>query len=429
MVMIISPKRIGRISIVFLLFFSNLAVFAQLSTVSDSISTDGLFAKARDYAYGKKRVEARSVCRQILQRDSTYRDAAVLIGRTYAWDGKYDSSRIVLNHVIEQRPGYYDAIGALIDLEGWSDNYPAAIRYADIGLSYHPNDAGFLYKKARILNNSGESKKAVVILNQILKANPSDKDAASLMVTIREGNRLNKLSVHYSTYTFSNDNPWSFASASIGRKTSAFGTVTLRYNYARRFGSDGNQVEIDAYPAIAKGIYMYFNTGISNKKNFPYSRLSMEPYLKLPASFEMSLGFRYMNFDDHRLVALDSNKVMIYTGTIGKYYGNYWFSVRPYFTKGKENWSKSVNLTVRRYLADPESYFSLILGTGISPDEQQYAFDPNYFLKSSKIDLDYQQKIAKRFSLNCGTGFAREEIRAGVKRNRFSFDIGISYMF
>jgi YaiO family outer membrane protein len=175
---------------------------------------------------------------------------------------------------------------------------------------------------------------------------------------------------------------------------------------------------------------MYCSTAISNKKNFPYSRFSIEPYTKLPASFEMSLGFRYLNFDDSRFVVFDASKVMIYTGSIGKYYGDYWFSFRPYLTPGKDGWSKSVNFIVRRYLSDEDSYFSLILGTGLSPDEQQYAYNPSLsYLKSNKIALEYQQKIGSGFFLDCGTGFAREEILAGTKRNRFTFDVGVSFLF
>lgn len=430
-------KTIGRIAnifLVFLFFFSESMVSAQTFATRDTTSLESLLVKAREFAYNDGKAQARKICRQILLSDSTYWDAAVLMGRTYAWDEKYDSARIILNKVIEHRAGYYDAVDALIDAELLSDNYPGAIKYADIGLSYHPNDGSFLYKKARALNNSGNSKKASSLLNQILATDPSNKDAVGLLLSIRRGSMVNKLTLNYWTYIFNDVNPWSFGSAAIGRKTKTFGTVTLRYNFARRFDKDGHQIEIDAYPTIAKGVYMYFSTAISNKKNFPYSRLSIEPYFKLPASFEMSLGFRYLNFDDNRIATFDSNKVVIYTGSIGKYYGNYWFSVRPYLTPGKEAWSKSVNLTVRRYLADADSYLSLIVGTGISPDEQQYAFDPGYHqksnrLKSNKIALEYQQKIASRFFLNCGTGFAREDIRVGTKRNRYSFDIGFSFLF
>jgi len=416
-----------RVFFIFSLF--QLSVDAQTIATKDTPSLDSLLVQARKLAFNDGKVQARKICKQILTRDSTYWDAAVLMGRTYAWDQKYDSARIVLNKVIEQRAGYYDAVDALIDVELLSDNYLRAIKYADIGLSFHPNDGAFLYKKARAMNSSGDADKASSILNQIITIDPSNTDARALLLSIRRDKMINKFTLNYWTYIYKDDSPWNFASAAIGRKTSLFGTVVLRYNYARRFGFDGHQVEFDAYPTIVKGIYLYFNSGISTKKNFPYSRLTMEPYFKLPAGFEMSIGFRYMNFDDKRIAAVDSNMVMIYTGTIGKYWGNYWFSFRPYLTPGKDGWSTSANLTVRRYLAKEDSYLSLVVGTGISPDVQQFAYDPRYYLKSSKITLEYQQKIAYRYLINLGTGFAQEEIRAGTTRNRFSIDVGLSYLF
>lgn len=417
------------IFLIFLFSILQLTVDAQTVATKDTTSLESLLVKARQFAFNNGKDKSRQICRQILARDSTYWDATVLMGRTYIWDQKYDSARIVLNKVIVQRAGYYDAVDALIDAELLSDNYPEAIKIADIGLSFHPKDGLFLYKKARALNKSGDYQKASDILNQVLTLDPSNKDANSLLLSIKQGRMINKLTLNYWVYLYSSDDPWHFASASIGRKTSAFGTVTLRYNFARRFGNDGNQIELDAYPTIAKGIYLYFNTGISDKKNFPYSRLSVEPYFKLPASFEMSVGFRYMNFGDKNIAAVDSNMVMIYTGTIGKYLGNYWFSFRPYLTPGKGGWSTSANLSIRRYLADADCYVSLIVGTGISPDVQQYAYNPGYYLKSNKITLEYQQKFASRFFLNLGAGYAREEIRAGVKRDRYSLDFGVSTLF
>lgn len=421
--------KVVRIFPILFFFLSELNVSAQTSASRDTTSLEAMFARARKFAYNNNKAESRKICRQILSSDSTYLDAAVLMGRTYAWDKRYDSARIVLCRVIEQKPGYYDAVDALIDTEFWGDNYPNSIKYSDIGLAYHPADDTFLYKKARALNSSGDSKKALEILNLILVANPSNKDAAGMQLSIRRNNMVNKLTINYWTDVFKDYDQWNFASAAIGRKVPKLGTVTLRYNYARRFGDDGHQIELDAYPAIAKGIYMYFSTAFSNRKNFPYSRFSMEPYFKLPSGFEMSLGFRYLNFDDKRIVTFDSSKVLIYTGTIGKYYGNYWFSLRPYLIHGKEKWSKSLNLTIRRYLSDADSYFSLVVGTGISPDEQEFAINPGYYLKSNKISLEYQQKIAYRIILDGRTGFAKEEISAGIKRNRYSFDIGVSFLF
>ncbi len=122
--------------------------------------------------------------------------------------------------------------------------------------------------------------------------------------------------------------------------------------------------------------------------------------------------------------------MLIYTGTIGKYFGSYWISLRPYFTKGTDAWSKSASITVRRYFGDEDSFISLNVGSGMSPDEQQYAFNPDMtFLKSNKISLDYQQKVAHQLIFYCGGGYAREEMRTDVKRNRFSLSAGISILF
>lgn len=189
-----------------------------------------------------------------------------------------------------------------------------------------------------------------------------------MLLDIKRDNRVTKIALNYWTDLFDDSSPWNFASASIGRKTPHLGSITLRYNYANRFGNNGQQLELDSYPAIYKGVYVYMSAVVSNKRNFPFSRISIEPYFKLPKSFEASLGIRYMNFDDTRLFALDSNKIFIYTGTIGVYFGNYWLSGRPYFTKGIDAWSTSASITIRRYFSNEDSYLPISAGTGRSPD-------------------------------------------------------------
>lgn len=400
------------------------------SANSDTTDLSALLIKAREYAYNKGRIESRNLCKLILLHDSTYYDAAVLMARTYLWDDKYDSARFVLNKVINASPGYYDAMDALIDIELMSDNYVGAIKSADLALTFHNDDHEFLYKKAKALNYAEKPKRALEILARILASEPSHEDAKALKASIIEGRRNQTVTIDAYIYTFSNDDPWYFGSTSVGKKIPKFGSVIFRYNYAKRFGRVGYQYEVDAYPSIAKGIYLYFNTGFSNKKNFPYSRFTLEPYFNLPAKFELSLGFRYLNFDSDRLVTFGSSKVLIYTGTIGKYIGDYWLSARPYFVPGIDGWSKSINFTVRRYFINELNYLSLTVGTGLSPDEQQYAYDPFLtFLKSYKLSLEYQQKIGKRFMIDVETGYALEEISQGTNRNRFSFDIGGSFFF
>ncbi|MDD4491291.1 MAG: YaiO family outer membrane beta-barrel protein [Bacteroidales bacterium] len=375
-------------------------VSAQIKSAGDTTSLESLLERARKLAYNKEEKEARKICINILSRDSTYLDAAVLLAKTYSWSDKHDSAKLVLMRIIENKPGHYDAIEAMIDNESANQNFKEALKYADMGLKYYPDNESFLLKKNLAAQN------------------------------IKQLGRVNRIAINYWADFFDENTPWNFASVTISRKTKHFGMLALRYNYANRFGNNGNQFEIDAYPVVSKNIYIYFNAGISNKKNFPTSRISIEPYFKLPKGFELSAGIRYMNFDVNRTFSLDSNKVFIYTGTIGKYIDNYWISLRPYFTRGNKAWSSSAILTARRYFSDADSYISLNLGTGMSPDEQQYAFDPGLkYLKANKISLEYQQKIVHRFIFNCGAGYAKEEIRTGVKRNRYSMSIGMAILF
>src|SRR5665647_2554432 len=87
--------------LLYLFSFSASTATAQTLATQDTTSLASLLVKAREFAFNKERVQARNLCREILARDSTYWDAAVLMGRTYIWDDKYDSARVVLNKVVE----------------------------------------------------------------------------------------------------------------------------------------------------------------------------------------------------------------------------------------------------------------------------------------------------------------------------------------
>jgi len=217
----------------------------------------------------------------------------------------------------------------------------------------------------------------------------------------------------------------------LSRHTKVLGTVIARLNFANRFGKQGTQFEMDAYPSIRKGMYAYINAGYSKNSLFPLTRFGFELYQKLPKGFEISGGFRYLNFDSISALKFDSSAVIIFTGSIGKYYGNYWFSVRPYLTPGKQGLSKSVSLSIRKYFSRPENYLSLAMGTGYSPDNRlkELYQTGNYYLQSQSISIDCQQLISKRFLMVCGIAFANEENYPGIFRNRYSMNIGLNYIF
>ncbi len=126
----------------------------------------------------------------------------------------------------------------------------------------------------------------------------------------------------YSYQSFGGDiDAWQLAALTVGRRT-ADGSVFARVNYANRFGSSGEQLEVDAYPRLSKNMYAYLNLGYSASDIFPAWRSGAELFASLPEAWEASLGYRQLRFN--------GTPVTMITGAVGKYVGNYWFSLRPY---------------------------------------------------------------------------------------------------
>lgn len=390
------------------------------------------FEQAKDYAFNGERSKARAICRAILAQDFDS-DVATLMGRTYAWDGQYDSARVVLQQVLEKSPGNNDVLSAMADVEYWDERYPEAIAYCNRILAYQPDNEAAQLKKARIYNSAENYEAAAGVLEKMLGGNTANDEVLRLLEKVRLELLKNKISISY-TYDFFtnaayNKDPWQLLYLQYGRKT-GFGTVIARMNYANRFEKKALQWEGDAYPKVGKNSYLYLNYGYSNFSIFPDQRAGLEWHRSLPRSFEGSLGGRLLHFQG-------SKRVIIYTGSIGKYMGSYWFSIRPYVTPSADGTSISTHLMARRYFSDPENYVGLKIGAGRSPDERRlllFGANQSANLKSLSAKVDYNHIFNGRWILSSGAGFAREEywmpwddrVRSG---NNFSLQASMAYIF
>ncbi|MBA3673648.1 MAG: YaiO family outer membrane beta-barrel protein [Chitinophagaceae bacterium] len=389
-----------------------------------TIDSDAEFQKARTLAFSGKRAEARVILRNLLVIKPANSDAQILLARTYSWDSKYDSARIQLNQVLSYSDKNEDATNALIDVELWSDNYNTALEISNKALKdINPRSEDFLLKKARALSNLNNYKEADSTLQALLKINPKNEKAISALETVKRESRVNKIGVgyeyeHYST-TFT---PWHMVSPFYSRKTKYLGTVIGRINYAYRFDEPGIQYEVDMYPKLTKNMYSYFNVGYSKDDIFPDFRFGFSLYRNLPKSWEAEIGLRYLKFTD---------PTIIYVGSISKYISNYWFSLRPSFIPDKTGNSLSFSFLTRYYFADADNYFTLTLGSGLSPNEfaRNTAVLGKQNLKSKKIGLGFQHKIFKRFLLSSTLGYRKDEYQLDLFRDNISFSTGIEMFF
>ncbi len=399
----------------FVLFLSliNLPAFGQPPVSQDP---DGWFFRARDLAQEGKYEEARQICTEILKQFPNYNDVKILKARTFSWEGQFVRANDLLREVLQAEPGNKDALFAIIDLLMWYEDYAEAIKFLDMALYADPHNTHLLYRKAVALKETGDDLAAVVLLNQILGLDPTYTDAKDLLATIEVNRLVNHIGLGYrGLYFFQsplNNKPWHLFYAEYGRRTRRLGPLAIRANYAWRADLDVTslQIEADAYPTVRQGTYLYLNFGYSqDRKLFPITRFGFEVYQALPRSWEISAGFRLLNFDETetRIVTKD---ILILTGSISKYIKKYYFSFRPYFTFSSvaaDAATQSYFFTARRFFKTTENYLSLTVGRGFSADYDRLSGGQVYDLSGTLLEgmLHYQHRISTRFLGRVGAGY------------------------
>jgi YaiO family outer membrane protein len=211
-----------------------------------------------------------------------------------------------------------------------------------------------------------------------------------------------ELAAQYTLYYFDAIlDPWHLASVSLSHRLPV-GSIIGSINYAHRFGESGYQFEVDAYPKFGRHLYAYVNAGYSPQGSFPDWRGGGELYANLPAAWEASVGFRHLRFGD---------AVTIWTGSAGKYYGNYWTSLRPFvrFDEGDVSWT--LLIMTRRYFADANTYVGFLAGYGSTPSD---------VLTEAELERanDIKLELTGKHPLTVGL---RWQWRASVEREELTF--------
>ena len=287
--------------------------------------------------------------------------------------------------------------------------------------------------KARHLAQSGDRAQALSILEQRLKAVPTDTDARTLYGTILSWNgefdrarqqlemvlqqQPNNVDAQQA---LANVVRWSRQTPRTTNEVSAGGTIddyqhsdswreaeidlkhrefVLRAAHGRRFGLNDDQVELEAYPRTGKRSYFYAGAGYSNHGNlYPRSRFGLEYFQGFGSGYEASLGFRRLNF---------SGAVNLTTASLSKYAGDWLFTLRGYHAEH----ANSAQLLLRRYSGD--TYVGLRIGKGSTRDEIRSATDLQS-LDSVEAALEGKVFFDPKWFLQFRGGAGRQDI-GGVR--------------
>ncbi len=404
----------------------------------EKVNLDSLYFKARDYSVQQNFDSVKILCNTILSIDSNYYDATVLLGRMIAREQKLDSAAIIYTSVINDKPGYWDAVDGMIDLEINRGDLDTAMYYSKYGLTYHPNDEYFLFKKARIqmlMEDYDESQRTIL---QILDRNPSSEKAAAMLKEIKHVNILNYVALDYDFgyHKIPWVRRWHLIHLSYLRQTK-YGAIIAKVYFGdlvreneKIFSSEvGTAFELQAYPQFSKKTYGWVSVFYSPSTNvFQRWRTAVEVFQSLPWTLEASLGVRYINFIEPD-GSYDGR--VIFTGSIAKYYRDWWFLFRPYITPKSWGADQTYLFRVRRYIHSADNYISLDLSTGVIPDDPlNYPNDAGkHILRNFQIRAGVQWLIIPRLIGQFEIGYQRQEYWDERWRNAALLRVRCAYYF
>lgn len=404
---------ISKIVIAFtflLAFFSVNTIFGQEKKFDGD--PDKAFETARNLAFNQHRKQAQDSLVFILGSYPDYHDIREFLATTYSWDEDYKKAGKEFAYILDKDSKRKSTWIATIKNELWANMPFMALEKSNEALKIFPNDPDILYLKASAYEKTKNPLEAMSTIELVLNQNPDNQEAKDFKINLNKSLSQNTIGINSSVDFYSSTfNPMQYYTFRYGRQTK-YGSIIAKVNLNRRFDENGAQYEVDLYPKITKGLYAYVNFGLANSFLFPDMRYGAELYKSLPKSFEVSLGFRTLKYA--------TSTTNIFTGSVGWYNGNNYWSFRPYLTPGDTGTSKSGNLIFRRYRSDADNYLELSAGMGYSPENNQNNISGNLApivdLKSQKINTGYYFSSPNKRN-NWGTQF-------GVTHQEKTFDQG-----
>ena len=382
------------------------------------LSVDEIYAKADEEAYAGNWKTARRYCRQVLAEEPNHFEASLLMAQMYAFENKFDSARIISTSLYDANPQNYHLLDLMVSIEIWNRKYQPALTQAEKALTAYPDDEIFLFKKAKIQYLSKDYEEALKTLDTLLTINPDYEDAQILKKDILENHRFRDY-VFIENYFEFFKKPYlsrKFITSTGLSKWTKYGTYIAKVNVGEElpWSSQAFQYELEAYQQLFPSNYLYLDYAYSQNDFFPNHRAAAEFFQRLPKGFEVSLGARFLYWE---------NPTWIYTGSISWLHNMNYLAFRPFFCHKNSRWVDSYHLTYRRYFSPKEDYAYALVGYGnYSDDFIQLNPNPG---KSFLAQVGVLKFITVRWFFLASMGYARDD----DYRNRYQASAGVRYYF
>ena len=373
---------------------------------------DAGLKEVRVKAENKDYTEALEQLEKLEQQYPGNEDIVIYEGRIYSWKRDFAKAKKALRPLVERDKPNMEALEAIINAYYWSYDFEACITYCDQYLELQPGATDILMIKATCLEKSGRDAEALAIIDK-LPAPYSTNEKATGLKTIIARKKKNAISASYlniSTYDPS-ESPIHYGYVEYLRKFTK-STIVGRANIGYRNGEAETQLEADYYQTFKRS-YLYTNAGVSNGEFiFPKLRLGAEYYFAPQGAFDLSLGGRYMHFDE--------NDVALATGQIAYRLMQYTFAYRPYYDIDSSLWSHM--LSIQRYDEDKENLIRVEAQYGTVPYLYIYS-NTSEPLKAYRAGIQYQHRFGDSFFVRPVFLYEYEEYFPESFRHKFNCQV------
>lgn len=319
------------------------------------------FLLSRAYAFSKRYDEALQVLDDLALAHPENTDVLLFRARVESWKHNYQVAENGYNEVLRLNPGNSEALIGLAEIASWQSRYAEALAFYEQVRERNPAEAEIYFRIGRVCLWEGHYAKARANFEKARSLDPKNKEYQRALKTATPRFRDQyELRTEYQTESFSNGRKdYVDQRLAFQFKLSKVGPLILKANTTARYNARDYQYGFEFYPRLWSRAYAYVDAAYSPKAlHYPTTCYLAEIYQGISSGWELSLGFRRMNFT--------AQSVNVLLGSIGRYFGQYIALFRWYYTPDSEGETFSWTVNLRRYFTD-SSYIYAAYGRGSKP--------------------------------------------------------------
>jgi YaiO family outer membrane protein len=419
-------KSLNKVSHLAKIFLFTLLAYPLSAQTPSETYVDSNYIKGKEFAYSGKYDTAITLILIAIDDNPYDAEMPMTLARVFAWNKNFKESEAQIQGILAKRPQNREALAVLGDIYLWSKNWSALENLTQQALTPQaPSEA--------VVKDS-----IVFIQKQVygLMEQKRYKDARDALLPVK--NQLpklwhliikkllsNNISLSYSFYDFQNQNTdWHTASLEYTKQLNGI-TFVGSYNYANRFGNDGSQYMLQAYPKLGQKMYAWLILGLSDGKAFPNGTYGISLFRGVKKYWEPELGIRIFT------ITKNDEKSIVLRGGLSYHKAQNRFNYLLSSVKGTGTEGLSHNFYYRRYLKDDESYMQLSLGTGANAQNLISTQFDNFIINSFAASVSGVYWFNKNWRGSAGVSWEQSQKSIGLEaaRSRLIYSLGLAYRF